>query len=319
MEQNQADANEVQNNEIDGSFRENVNSVTISTEPVFAQQPRKNINWVKVILVGVVLGLVFWLGAIFKELINLTKKETISNKINDEVTPTTIPTITPIVISNVNSSLESTLVEKDADNNLYTNNKFGFSLVVPKFTLSSVECKKETDSYRPALGFVPVNYFENSDVVYLAANYFYNLIGEQRTLEGKSNFSGCEGKTTTFNLIEESRLNFGNIANFKIYATNIKNESELASYIKSKYGSGCRLGKKTESKSQGVYSVEILSDGKDLEESECPINFVIVTMYNPEKEKLVMFELGQACNLSRDQSINSGCDDTGIVESLKFN
>lgn len=311
MEQNQTDANEAQNSEVGNSFRENVNLTTMPTESVFTQQPRKNMNWLKVVLAGVVLGLVFWLGTMVKEKTIVTPEKTTGNKINNEVILTTIPTVTPIVISNTNSSLESTLVEKDADNNLYTNNKFGFSLVVPKFTLSSVECKKETDSYRPALGLVPLNYFENDNAIYLAANYFYTLIGEQRTPEGKSNFSGCEGKTTTFDLIEEGRLYSSNIANFKIYAANAKNDSELENYLKAKYGSGCRLGKKTESKTQGIYDIEILAEND--------LGYVISAMYNPEKGKLVIFEFRQACNLTHDQSTNNSCDDMGIVESLKFN
>lgn len=311
MEQNQTEVNEVQNSGIDNSFRENVNSTTMATEPTFAQKPRKNANWLKVVLFGVLLGLTFWLGMMVKEKTIITPEKTVNNKINDEAIPTVMPTVTPVVTSNTNSSLESNLVEKDAENNLYTNNKFGFSLIVPKFTLSSVECKKETDSYRPALGLVPLGYFENDNVVYLAANYFYSLTGEQITPEGKSNFSGCEGKTTTFDLIEKNRLNSGNIANFKIYAANIKNESELENYFKSKYGLGSKLGKKTESKSQGTYDIEILS--------ESDLGFVISAMYNPEKGKLVIFEFLQACNLTHDQPTNNSCDDMGIVESLRFN
>jgi len=88
----------------------------------------------------------------------------------------------------------------------------------------------------------------------------------------------------------------------------------LEQFIKSKYGSGCSLGDKTQSPTADIYNVKILGDGKDLEESQCPINFMVDTKYNPTKGVVVIFELGQACNLSQNQD----CADSKIVSSLKF-
>ncbi len=296
-----------------------------TTQPIQFNQPDtpitpKNNNIYKylffvtvVLLLGLVVGFYFILNNKINQLSNKQTVDIVSTptqkiNISNEITPTSIPTI---------ASTESTLVQKDANNYIYTNNKFGFSLSIPKFIISSVNCKKEPDSYRPTSGLVPIAFFENNDTIYLAADNFYQLTGEQKTPDGRSNFSGCEKLKTTFDLIEEDRAS-ANIASLKIYASNIKNDIELENYLKSKYGSGCKLGKKTITETNGIYTVEILSDGKDPGESNCPINFLITSLYNPTKEKLVIFELGQDCNLVKDQSISSECEDTKIIKSLKF-
>lgn len=212
------------------------------------------------------------------------------------------------------------MVQKDVNNNLYTNNKFGFSLVIPKSATSLIGCKKESDSYRQEYGLTPITFIEKNDTIYLAAEYFYRLTGEQKTPDGRSNFSGCEKVKTTFELIEKDRESFTSIFASQIFATNIKNDNELENYFKSKYSSGCRLGEKTLSDTPDVYNIKILGDGKDLSESKCPINGGIITKYNPTKGKLVIFEIGHACNFDKSQISGggSGCGDIEVINSLKF-
>lgn len=292
-------------------FETNQNS---ATQPIQINQPNipitpKNNNFYKylffvtvVLLLGLVAGFYFVLNNKINKL-NITETSTNSTP-TINLSSTTTPT-----------SQESTLTEYDSTHNLYTNNKFGFSLIIPKSALSSVECKKEADSYRPASGLVPVTFFENNETIYLAADNFYSLIGEQRASDGRTNYSGCEKGKTTFDLVEKKHID---ISSLKIYVTNVKNDTEIENYFKSKYGSGCRLGEKIESDTPGVYGLEILSDGKDLETSQCPINGSIEAMYSPTRNKLVIFSLGQACNLSKSTSFGGACDDTKIVKSLKF-
>lgn len=267
-----------------------------------------------IILLSVIIAFYFVLNNKINQLSNkqtVDTTTTTTQKINTsiKISPTSIPTIT---------FTESKLVQKDANNNLYINNKFGFSLVVPKLATGSIECKKGPDSYIPTYGLVPIAFFENDDTIYLAANNFYRVTDDRSTEDNPNNPGICEKLKTTFDLIEKDRVSGGNISSLKIYATNIKNDNELESYFKSKYGSGCRLGKKTLSEIPDVYTVEISSDGNDLDESNCPINFALVTKYNPIKRKLVIFELGQACNLDKGQSIGSGCNDQEIMKSFKF-
>ena len=266
-----------------------------------------------VLLLGVVAGFYFVLNNKINQLSNkqtveLTSDSTQLIDTNDETIPTIIPTV---------ASTESTLVQKDANNNLYTNNKFGFSLVVPKLAIDSIECKKESDSYRLASGLVPVTFFENKDIIYLASDYFYRLTGEQKT-DGRSNFSGCEKLKTTFDLIEKGRQESEfSIASLKIYTTDIKNDTEIEDYFKTIYGTGCRLGKKTLSDIPDIYNVKMLGDYKGLDETECDNNGRIETFYSPTKAKLVIFELGQDCVLSKN--LSGVCYDSEILKSFKFN
>ncbi len=290
-------------------------------QPIQSIEPVKKSNIFKylfvasiIVILALIIGFYFLLNNKINQLNNkqtteLTTDLTQETTDNEETIPTIIPTL---------ASTESTLIEKDANNNLYTNNKFGFSLTIPKFASGSVECKKEPDSYRPNSGNVSINFFENKETIYLAADNFYSLTGEQKTSEGISNFSRCEKLKTNFELIEEDKVSSGNITSLKIYAANIKNDEELEQFIKSKYGSGCKLGKKTKIDTTEAFDVSILGDGKELGESECPMNFMVKLRYNQTKGKLVLFELGQACNLAKN-STGDSCYDSKIVDSLNFN
>lgn len=256
------------------------------------------------------------------------------NQLDDKQTAeiTSIPTqtitgniIIPTVVTTI-APTESTLVEKDANNNLYTNNKFGFSLVIPK-TIKQVYCQKTADTY----SFTdengeetPLSFFENKDTIYLAGKYFYTLTGEQKIIQSNggyiSKYSSCPKNITTFDNVQIDISNNptpSSLARMLIYASNIKNDNELEQFIKSKYGSGCKLGEKTQSTTVGIFDVNILGDGKDLGETQCPINFAIKTKFNSIKEKVVIFELGQDCPLYND--FKKSCYDTDIIDSLKFN
>lgn len=289
-------------------------------QPIQTPEPIKNKNVFKILFIislVVILGIIIAFYFILNNKINqLENKETATItptqqvSINNETVPTAISTI---------KSTESTLIEKDANNNLYTNNKFGFSLIIPK-TANQGSCQKIDDSYTlNSSQEIPLTFFENQDIIYIAGEYFHKLTGEQKIPQGEGylfKFSGCQKTSTTFELINQ-KDNYS-ISSFKIYTADIKNDSELEQFIKSKYGSGCKLGEKTQSKNTDIYDIKILGDGKDLGETKCPINFMVKTKYNQTKGKLVIFELGQACNLIKDQKTYN-CYDNDIVDSLKFN
>lgn len=104
--------NEAQGSEVDISFRENVNSATMSTEPVFTQQPKKNTNWLKIIFAGAVLGLVFWLGIIVeKSMTSKNEKDKTEKSVtvveNEEKKAVT--TQTPIDLDFIISQISTTI------------------------------------------------------------------------------------------------------------------------------------------------------------------------------------------------------------------
>lgn len=267
-----------------------------------------------IVLLGVTAGFYF----IFNNKTNQLTNNQLNNQKTSEISPssTIIPTSTLAPIQT-----QSTLTEKDSSNYLYTNNKFGFSLVVPKTFASDKEnCKKVNDSYQTFISTAPVTFFEGDDTFYFGGKYFYRLIGEQKIPVGNGDayntkFSGCQKEEVTLTSIQDNSYT----TVFKFYAANVENDSELESYIKSKYGSGCKLGEKTSSSSD-TYSVKILGDGKELGETQCPINFMVDVEYNPTKGKVVIFELGQACNFNKEVNSTTGkCTALDMVKSLKFN
>ena len=290
---------------------ENINQ-TPNLQPIQIQEPVKNSNVFKylfiisiVVLLGVILGFYYILNNKISKL-GEEKTAEVTNQITVE--PTAEPTI----------SQDSTLSTLNTNNNLYTNNKFGFSLTIPK-KIEEASCQKNGDSYSlngvENSENVPFVFFENKDTIYLAGEYFNKLTGEQKIPQGQgyiSKFSGCQKITNTF---EEITKGYFSSSRMKIYAADIKNDSELLQFIQSKYGSACRLGEKTQSTTAGIFDIKILGDGKGLDESLCAINFAIKTIYNQNKSKLVIFELGQACNLYT----NNTCNDFNVVNSLKFN
>lgn len=284
--------------------------------------PQKNNNIYKylfflaiIVLLGVIVGFYFILNNKINQLTNNQLKNQKTSETPSAQSPTSNPVPNPTSVK-----LESEFIEKDSNNYLYSNNKFGFSLVVPKTFASDQEnCKKVGDSYQAFIGTAPVTFFENEDTFYFGGKYFYRLIGEQKIPVGNNSgyntkFSGCQKEEVTLNSIQDNSYT----TVFKFYAANVKNDSELESYIKSKYGSSCKLGEKTSSGSD-TYSVKILSDGKELGETQCPINFMIDTEYNPTKGKVVIFELGQACNFNKEINDNGTCTALEIAKSLKFN
>ncbi|MFA7676021.1 MAG: hypothetical protein WCY28_01250 [Candidatus Shapirobacteria bacterium] len=286
---------------------ENINQIP-NLQPIQPVEPIKNPNVFKYlffisifVLLGVIIGFYYILNNKIAKLSEEKTSEVVTTQEN--IQPTVKPTI----------NQESTLTSLNTNNNLYTN-KLGFSLTLPKI-ISIPICQKNEGSY--GLGGneeVSLNLFEKGDTIYFAGEYFYNVTGGENTPEGNFIWTGCQKTTNTF-----EEINKGNFpsSRMKIYVTNIKDDSELEQFIKSKYGSGCQLGEKTQSTTTGTFDVKILSDGKGLDESLCPINFAIKTKYNQNKGKLVIFELGQACNFYNET--NKNCDDLDIVNSLKFN
>lgn len=278
---------------------------------------QKNNNFYKylffiaiVVLLAVIVGFYFLLNNKINKL-NITETST-------NPTPTINPssTTTP-------TSQESTLTEYDSTHNLYTNNKFGFSLIIPK-TVKQASCLKESDSYRlvetKLSEETPLSFFESQDTIYLAVEYFNNLTGEEKISQGQgyvSRYSGCGKNITTFEQIENRKATYITPENLKIYITNVNGDDDIETFIKSKYGSGCVLGEKTSSSHNNIYDIKILGDGKELGESKCPINFIIETKLSPNKDKLIIFELGQACPLYKD-FVNFSCYDEEILNSLKF-
>jgi hypothetical protein len=189
------------------------------------------------------------------------------------------------------ASEESKTVSLDEIWNLYTNNKYGFSIKFPKKSTGAAPCVWSTEggdhSYRPKSGPVPVTVFEKN-LVYLTQEFTYKLTGEQK--EGsRSYFSGCDKQTISLANVQDEFIGW------QIEIKTIDSDEELTAFIQSTYGQGCGLGQKKLSTQEGVFDVEVPSD-----QSTCFMNFRYVLKYSPEKKMLYSWGLGQDISFSLD-------------------
>jgi cell division protein FtsL len=213
-------------------------------------------------------------------------------------------------ISNT-SSLDSI----DSIWNLYTNNEYGFSIKVPKkvFHNYGSMCDWQTDSYRPKGGIVPVKIFEEDNKIYVSSEYFYALSGE--TIEdGKHYYSECNRITNSLSHLKNKEY-FQQLS-WEFIVSDANNDIDLENFIKERYGNGCKLGNKNPSAQEGVFDILIQGDGKDLSETECPLNYATVLKYHPEKNLVISWDLGQAYTFFIDESYESY--DQEMVDSFRF-
>lgn len=211
---------------------------------------------------------------------------------------------------------QETVSSIDQTWDLYTNNKYGFSIKVPKETYHSFGsmCSWKGDSYRPAGGTVPVEIFEDGDT-YISTEYFYELTGATTTEGGTHNFSGCNKVINSIIILNDEK--YFQQQGWKIINKTIKSDTELESFIQERYGSGCKLGSKNPSTQEGVFDITVQGDGKDIAETACPLNYVTVLKYYPAKNKAVSWDLGQAATFYESAHFTNVYDQE-MVASFRF-
>jgi hypothetical protein len=214
---------------------------------------------------------------------------------------------------------DSEITSLDETWNLYTSNGQGFSIKFPKTMASyggSCTWNEEQGSYRPQNAIVPVKIFEDSDAVYIAPEYYYELAGK-RIEDNKSYFDECNQVANTLELLRDPENLYASIQMWKLVAAEIHDDAELEGFLKDRYGSGCSLGEKEPTGQDGVYRVRIEGDGKSMEETECLLNFGTVVKYYPTGNKVISWHTGQAATFLVD--VNRGfAHDGEMVESFSF-
>lgn len=213
--------------------------------------------------------------------------------------------------------LEPKFISVDEIWNKYDDPIAGFSLKVPKQMLEPyANCPYVTTndhSYRPKEGLVPVQFFLDNGVVFLAAQYIYRLGGE--TMEGGRNyFSKCD-KTLNSVTILADRENYHSPA-WEIVVKTINSDLELEQFLKNRYGEGCKLGEKKPFAQEGVFDIMIEGDGLDLGETKCPLNYMTKVLYSPTRKKLAAWDIGQACGFAYPTF--DKCLDMEMVDSFRF-
>jgi hypothetical protein len=220
--------------------------------------------------------------------------------------------------------LPSQIVRLDETWFQYINYQFGFSINFPRTAISPYGACNWTEensdhSYRPEPSYVPLKVFEDGDTTYIAGEYYNELSGETKETSAdgatRSFFSECQAVTNDLALLQNPD-NFYQTA-WKIVAGEVHDDAELEAFLKSQYGSGCSLGEKVASSQDGVYDIRIQGDGKDLGETQCPLNRVLVVKYYPAGNRVVTWDRGQAPEFAADANY-SRIYDQEMVNSFQF-
>ncbi len=211
----------------------------------------------------------------------------------------------------------SEITELDETWNQFTDYRRGFSIRFPKKMVTfrgSCTWNEDQGSFRPELAPVPVRIFEDANDVYIAAEHYYELAGE-RQVGGKAYYDECNLVTNSLELLQEPDA--FKEPYWQLVVEDIHNDAELDSFIKERYFPGCSLGEQLPSLQDGVVDVRIQGDGKDLAESQCPLNFATVLKYFPAGNKVVAWDRGQSYYFPADVNY-SVVYDQEMEDSFRF-
>ncbi|MFA6521499.1 MAG: TPM domain-containing protein [Candidatus Gracilibacteria bacterium] len=187
----------------------------------------------------------------------------------------------------------SSLEPIDDNWDLYTNYKLGFSVEVPHKGKLEGHLQGNIEYF----AYNEIKAIEKGNIVYISSGDEYQNSSIQKSIKSR--------KT------EAKRVQG---VSWAILIKKIKNDSQLKSLIKQKYGSSCKLGKKTKSSQEGVFDIEILGDGKDLGETRCPMNFITFMKYYPKLQRVATWDIGQAPNFE----VNGEYVDDKMSDSFAF-
>jgi hypothetical protein len=211
----------------------------------------------------------------------------------------------------------SEITEEDETWRQFTDYRLGISIRFPREMATfrgSCTWKEDEGSFRPEPALVPVQIFEDTDAVYIAPEYYHELAEEWQD-GGRTYYDACNLVTNSIELLQDP--NAFKEPYWELVVEDVQNEAELDGFIKARYGSGCSVGEQLPSLQDGVYDVRIQGDGKDLAESQCPLNFATVVKYFPAGNKVVAWDRGQSYSFPADVNY-SVVYDQEMEDSFRF-
>lgn len=198
----------------------------------------------------------------------------------------------------------------------YYNKELGFFLKYPKYTHIMVDSvcinnnvKDDVKSKSMEEQGMEQIIVQSGNNIYVVPKYYYNVD------------NGCEKTLNTKDNLNKSRKILGENRELKptMFFFVIKNENDIASIIKKRWGKNCVIIKKEESKQKGVYDIKFGDKNtggfNPSNKDGCMNNGKVIIKYAPFKQRMLVWPIGQDC------SISSGlfpCADEEILTSFKF-
>lgn len=94
-------------------------------------------------------------------------------------------------------------------------------------------------------------------------------------------------------------------------------EDAITSFIKNRFGPACTLGPRTETAYAGTFDYTIEGDGLPLDQTQCPVNYLVAIKYSPDAAKAAVWVLGQAPTFWADTA-GSEAFDVRMAESFRW-
>jgi hypothetical protein len=186
----------------------------------------------------------------------------------------------------------------------YENKEYGFALQYPAKSIHSQFWTGLSEEFSINDVLIPNRILAENNNFYLNQQYSLGFDWQNGKFIKKENtfvpeYDGQPGYGTSWHII----------------ILEARDEKELDSLIKQKYGSGCGHGPKQETVFAGSYDLKLIGDGKDLGSTACPVNYKYYIRYSPARKKVAFWQTGQECiiGLSFDD-----CFDQKISDSFHF-
>ncbi|OGC79877.1 hypothetical protein A3K01_04090 [candidate division WWE3 bacterium RIFOXYD1_FULL_43_17] len=213
-----------------------------------------------------------------------------TNTVADKVTR-------PQIIDPEETQIENNLVPEGWKS--YSNADLKFSINYPKNVfVHQGSCEKITEgsetSYRPKPAAVPIKIFEDTDGIFIAPEFIYEL-SDPKTINNVTYFGGCEKKSNTLSGLKVEQISW------HIQAKTVPTKEDLETFVQTQFGAGCSVGTMTSTPANNkVYDVRVEGDGLEMPETLCGINYIYVLKYVPDAKMVYTYKLGQAYSFAKD-------------------